>query len=355
MGFGFTPTIPPEDDPTGGIPQAEVGAVAKGLLGAEFVEQAGDSIGARRATFADALRDFTIGTIEGPGKVQELRQRAQDAFAKRRLEADRNALARKVEERKTVAAALDAIKTVQSLPAGHRAPVLTETFKRLGLPLNPAVAKMMVDADVLSQSTLNEVAAMNERDEVNIADVSAVFNDPLTATKAFRNIEQTKNDRIRAGNLSLDMRKKQIAVIEDAQNLAARRGAPATASLAGAAEEELRAREVGQTIHRRFKGIDDAALAKLAREGPERAGGGDDILGRLLESRLPTGGGAPSASAAGVTPAAVPQVRSITRVGSPPPEPGSIEGRPPFTLPTPPSGRPTETPVGTRTPSSLGR
>jgi hypothetical protein len=212
-------------DPTAGVPQAQTEAIAKKLLGEDGFNRFGDVVGARPATWRDALRDFTIGMTKGADTVETLRLKQREQFQEAVYREQRAALAKAKIDADNVKSVLDTVVTVSKLPAGYRAGILKEHLQKLGVEPSPTMLKMMTDSDMIASMPIEQLyeAATRADGTIDMAKLGAVMSDSKAGADFFVNMIRAQQDKAQIGKMALDMlRSRQTMAKTEEDNARAR-------------------------------------------------------------------------------------------------------------------------------------
>lgn len=199
------------------VPQAQTEGIARRLLGDDLVNRYGDVIGARKATAADVLRDFTIGFSQGREKVDELHMKVQKQFQTSYAKQEAAAIEAKKADSAKVKTVLEAIKTVQGLPPGHRASILKDTLDAAGISYSNAAVKLFTDSDLVSQLPMEKLAeAAGPDGALSTAEVSGVMGSGLNAAKFLSEVSRKNRDEQATQGLILNAERTKLRAKRDA-------------------------------------------------------------------------------------------------------------------------------------------
>jgi hypothetical protein len=198
-----------------GVPQAQTEAIARRLLGDDLVNRYGDVIGARPSTAVDSLRDFTLGFTHGQNKVDDLHLKVQKQYQDAYTKQQRAAVAAKTGDIKQAKAILDAIKTVQGLPPGHRTAILKETLEGAGIPYSAAALKMFADSDLLSQLPMDDLQKAVDDGTLSTSEISGVMGSGLNAAKFISEAARRKREDQQTQGLILNAERTKIETKRD--------------------------------------------------------------------------------------------------------------------------------------------
>jgi hypothetical protein len=286
---------------TDSVPQGDTATIARRLLGDDLVNRYGDVIGARKTTAADVLRDFTLGFQNGQAKVDELKLKIQERYQDAYVKQQRSALAKAKIDADKVKGVLDTIKTIQSLPPGHRASILKEQLQAIGIEPSASALKMFTDSDMIAQLPIDKLAEAADNTDVNTSDLAGVMGSGLNAAKFLGEVRRRQKDETQTGNLILEREKKRLSIMDAAAKFNERQ-----------AQSGIRQERAEQQVERGKLGIKKDKLsiakskAKLAKDAAKPAASltGDPVLDAALS------GGTPATP----PPAAPVGIKSITQV-----------------------------------------
>lgn len=285
-----------QPDPTGGVAQADTERVARGLVGDDLVNRYGDVIGARRATAADALRDFALGTTKGADAVTGMKLQVRKAYEDRQIQAERAGVARAAQAREQVAGWGRLITQSKLMPKTIRKKYIETGLSKLGLPeADPLFIAAATDpdiplADALSDPKVQEL--LNSDPFEAQALITKMTGDGHAALAYVQQYQQLKAQNKTAENDALVLKLNKLKLVKGMED-AYRAAGPV--GLAQARETEKLKLKTDRLAYKERK-------IKLKTAEKKLAGGGSKGLTGIpeIDAQL-SGGSTPPASGITVT------------------------------------------------------